>query len=63
MEFSSLKEAMDYVSDTIQNEGFEYTFCSYSNFNCIKDEEFHRLRKNYLTAMQDLDDYINSNKS
>jgi hypothetical protein len=62
MKFNSLKEAMSYIASTIQNEGFEYTFCSYSSFDCIKDEEFHRLRKNYLKAMQDLNDYINFNK-
>lgn len=50
---------LDYVRDTIDNEGFEYTFTGYSNFEEIKDEEFHLLRLAYLTARANLSKYLN----
>lgn len=34
----------------IEDEGFEYTFVSYSKFPKIADTEFHRLRRAYLKA-------------
>lgn len=42
------------VQDTVENEGFDYTFVHYSNFEEIKDEEFHRLRVVYVKAQRAL---------
>lgn len=42
------------VQDTVENEGFDYTFVHYSNFEEIKDEEFHRLRVAYMKAQRAL---------
>ena len=42
------------VLDVIDNEGFEYAFVDYSNFDDIKDEEFHKVRKAYLEARKKL---------
>ena len=39
-------------------EGFDYCFESYSNWDEIKDDEFHRLRKNFLRSMKELRTYI-----
>ena len=50
---------LDYVRDTISNEGFHYTFTGYSHFEEVKDEEFHRLRKAYLEAGEKLGKYLN----
>lgn len=47
-----------YVLNTIENEGFEYTFEGYSFFEEIKDEMFHRLRKAFLDSRKALAKYI-----
>ncbi len=48
-----------YVLQTIENEGsLEYTFVNYSDFENIKDEEFHKLRMDYLDARAKLADFI-----
>jgi hypothetical protein len=49
---------LDYVRDTIENEGFGYAFIDYSDFADIKDEEFHRLRKLYVEAHEKLAAYL-----
>lgn len=48
----------NYVKDTIENEGFAYAFCDYTDFNEIEDEEFHRLRKAFVDAATALKAYI-----
>ena len=50
---------IDYVRSTIFNEGFSYTFHGYSDFLDIEDEEFHRLRKEYIEASKKLAKYLN----
>jgi hypothetical protein len=47
-----------YVINTIENEGFEYTFDSYSTFDEITDLEFHKLRNAYLQARLELALYV-----
>jgi hypothetical protein len=46
------------LMDVINDDGFEYAFESYSNWEEIKDEQFHTLRLNFLHAMQELSDYV-----
>jgi hypothetical protein len=48
----------EYVKQTIDQEGMHYAFENYSNFEEIKDEEFHKLRKTYLETAKALEDYI-----
>lgn len=48
------------VMDVIDQDGFDYAFESYSNWDEINDEHFHTLRLNYLNAMQELSDYVAS---
>ena len=43
----------------MRNEGFHYCFEGYSNWEEIKDEEFHKLRLNYLKSAEKLEDYVN----
>ncbi len=50
---------LDYIRDTVANEGFHYAFTGYSHFEEVKDEEFHRLRKAYLEAGEKLAKYLN----
>jgi hypothetical protein len=44
----------------MDEEGFDYCFESYSNWDEIKDEEFHRLRLGFLQSMKELREYIDS---
>lgn len=51
------RSKMSYVRATVENEGFDYAFRSYSDFEDIKDEEFHELRKAYVEAANALAEY------
>lgn len=44
----------------IEEEGFHYCFDGYSNWEEIKDPEFHRLRIQYLQSAKLLEDYVTS---
>lgn len=45
------------LQGTVESEGFDYAFRSYSDFQHIKDKKFHNLRKAYVKAAQALVDY------
>jgi hypothetical protein len=47
------------VQYRMDEEGFDYCFESYSRWDEIKDEEFHRLRLGFLQYMKELREYIN----
>jgi hypothetical protein len=49
---------MQYVRDTVENEGFDYAFRHYSHFEEVEDEKFHKLRKAYISAAEKLDKYV-----
>lgn len=53
----------DYLKSKMKDEGFHYCFKSYSRFEHIKDEEFHKLRLEYLDAAKKLEEYILSKTS
>lgn len=46
------------VAYRIDSEGFDYCFEGYSDWEEIKDEEFHYLRLKYLEAMRALQEYV-----
>lgn len=48
------------VQYRMDDEGFGYCFESYSSWDEIKDEEFHRLRLGFLQHMKELREYIDS---
>lgn len=50
-------EMVDY---RIRNEGIDYTFEHYSRFEEIKDEEFHKLRLEFLESMKKIREYVKS---
>lgn len=52
------KEDKDRICSAIDNEGFSYAFIDYSSFPEIKDEEFHRLRKEFIKAQRALEKYV-----
>jgi thymidylate kinase len=39
-------------------EGFHYCFKQYSSFEEVEDEQFHKLRKQYLEAADMLEKYV-----
>ena len=48
-----------YVLATIDNEGFDYSFSGYTNFKEeVKDPYFHKLRRAYLNARDELAKYV-----
>lgn len=51
------KEDMNLVADSIDGEGFDYCFRSYSDFKEIRDKKFHELRQAYIDAAEDLEEY------
>lgn len=42
----------------MDEEGFHYCFDGYSDWEEIKDEEFHKLRESYLQSCKELREYI-----
>jgi len=53
-----VKKGIKYVLDCIENEGFDYAFHGYSNFDEVKNEEFHKLREAYLAARKALAEFL-----
>ena len=52
------KEDWAMVSYRMRNEGFDYCWRHYSNFEEIKDEKFHELRKAYIATANELQKYV-----
>ncbi len=55
-------DQINYVHRCMDIEGFHYCFCSYSWFEEIEDEEFHKLRKAYVDAAFQLREYIENHE-
>jgi len=53
-------EIWERVQYRMDEEGFVYCFERYSHWDKIKDEEFHRLRKEFLRTMEELRNYIDN---
>lgn len=51
-------EQKEQLSIIIENEGFDYAFMHFSEFSEIEDEKFHNLRKAYVNAAIELEEYI-----
>jgi hypothetical protein len=51
-------EDWESVKYRMRNEGIDYCFESYSNWDEIKDEEFHRLRLGFLQYMKEIREYV-----
>lgn len=50
---------LDYIRETVDSEGFDYAFVHYSNFEEVKDEEFHKLREAFLKARREFVEFLN----
>ena len=55
-----LLDNFNYLKTKMRDEGFHYCFKHYSNFDEIKDIEFHKLRKKYIKISDELSNYIDS---
>jgi len=57
----TLEELEDWqmVQYRMDNEGIDYCFEHYSSFEEIKDEEFHKLRLEFLESMKKIREYVN----
>ena len=53
-----LVEQFEYLISKMKNEGFHYCFKHYSSFEEVEDEQFHKLRKQYLEAADMLEKYV-----
>lgn len=53
-----MEESLNYVRSKMDGEGFDYCFRSYSNFEEVLDEDFHKLRKAYIAAAEALEKYV-----
>lgn len=51
-------DAMTNVQYRMRAEGFHYCFENYSSFEEVEDEEFHKLRKQYLASAKALEDHV-----
>lgn len=49
---------IDTVRGKIENEGFDYCFTGYSDWQDVRDEEFHRLRLAYVNARKAFADFL-----
>jgi hypothetical protein len=52
------KEQKEYVRATIENEGFDYALCDYSDFDEIEDPMFHSILRLYREAKSAMEEYI-----
>jgi hypothetical protein len=48
------------VKYRMNNEGIDYCFEHYSSFEEIEDEEFHKLRQEFLESMKKIREYVNN---
>jgi hypothetical protein len=56
----SYEELFEPIAYRMESEGLDYCFRHYSDFNEIKDEEFHRLKKIYIAAAEEIELYVKS---
>lgn len=53
-------EKWENVRYRIDNEGFEYCFQHYSRFDEIEDDEFHKLRLEVISKMEEMRNLVDS---
>jgi len=51
-------EDWEAVNYRMREEGIDYCFEHYSNWDEIQDEEFHRLRLGFLQYMKEIREYV-----
>lgn len=54
----SQEEEIEVLKYKMDDEGFDYCFRDYSDFLAVEDEKFHELRKAFVKAADELEEYI-----
>jgi hypothetical protein len=54
----NLLEEFQNVRYRMDNEGFHYCFESYSSFDELEDDKFHKLREEYHRVSEELENYV-----
>lgn len=54
------KEEWESLAYKLSEDGLDYAVLVYSNWEEIKDKDFHELRKRYEDAAEQLENYINN---
>jgi hypothetical protein len=49
---------LEHIYDVMDEEGFDYAFLFHSKFENIQDDEFHKLRKEFVAAARALQHYL-----
>ena len=60
------EEQQEYINNVdyrINVEGFDFTFDGFSDWEIIKDEKFHKLRKKYLEVKNELQKYVDKKQN
>lgn len=57
-----MKEEFENVIYRVSEEGLDYTFMHYSSWEDVKDEVFHKLRKDYIDAAKAMSNYLGQMK-
>ena len=57
--YKTQEEWLEILHHKIQNEGFDYCFRHYSSWEEIQNEEFQKLRKEYVETSQKFENFIN----
>lgn len=52
------KKDLEYIDAVTQTEGFDYGIVDYSDFEQVKDIEFHKLRDEFLAARERFKKYL-----
>lgn len=52
------EEEKEDIAVILENEGFDYAFVSYSSFEFVDCEKFHKLRKKFLKAREDFENFL-----
>jgi hypothetical protein len=52
------KTSLKYVIDVIEQEGFDYAFAHYDDFDEVKSQEFQTLKNKYNAARKDLVEFL-----
>ena len=51
-------EDLEEIQEEVASSGLEYAMIEESNWHFIEDDEFHRLRAEYIAAIKNLSDYL-----
>jgi hypothetical protein len=63
MDIDKLEDKLEiwkHVNHRMDNEGIEYCFKQYSNWEEIEDDDFHKLKKDLIKNMKEIREFVQS---